>query len=84
MFRHRGLSPFRLISRKNLLLPRDRSALPLEAYDQRLKQYSFRLVLRDLITHPRAPLDTLTRFCSTAKVETHLAFLSEMGLVRAP
>ena len=81
MLRRRGLSHFRLIGRKNLLLPRGRSALQLEAYYQRLKQYSFRLVLRGVLTHPRATLDRLTQFCSTAKVETHRVLLSEMNLV---
>jgi hypothetical protein len=82
MLHRRGLEPLRLTEPRDLLLPKlsRRQA----AFYERLKNYSFRLVLRDIIKHQRSfnPSD-LTRFCSLSKVEKHLAFLSNLGLVRA-
>jgi hypothetical protein len=79
MLRRRGLEPFRLVGRRSVIKPRVASQV--EAYYQRLKRYSFRLVLRDLITRPGTEPDRLTRFCSPATVRSHLAFLSKVGLI---
>lgn len=80
MFHRRGLEPLRL-EPKDLLLPK--SSQRQEAFYEWLKNYSFRLVLRDIIKRQQAfqPKD-LTRFCSMAKVEEHLAFLSRLGLIQ--
>jgi hypothetical protein len=79
MLGRRGLEPFRLVGRRSVIKPRDPSLV--EAYYQRLKRYSFRLVLRDLIARPGTEPDRLTRFCSPATIKSHLAFLSSVGLI---
>lgn len=79
MLTRRGLEPFRLVGRRSVVHPPEASQG--EAYYQRLKRYSFRLVLRDLIARPGAEPDRLTRFCSPATIQSHLAFLSRVGLI---
>lgn len=79
MLRRRGLEPFRLVGRRAVIRPREPTQV--EEYFQRLKRYSFRLVLRDLIAKPGTEFDRLTRFCSPATIRSHLAFLSRVGLI---
>ncbi len=81
MLKRRGLEPFRLVGRRSVIRPRE--AEHDEAYFQRLKRYSFRLVLRDLIARPGTEPDRFTRFCSPATIGSHLAFLSKIGLVQS-
>src|SRR5574341_2343933 len=79
MLTRRGLEPFRLVGRRSVVHPREASQG--EAYYQRLKRYSFRLVLRDLIARPGTEPDRLTRFCSPATIRSHLEFLTKIGLI---
>jgi hypothetical protein len=79
MLGRRGLEPFRLVGRRSVIKPREASQV--EVYYQRLKRYSFRLVLRDLIARPGTEPERLTRFCSSATIRTHLAYLSNVGLI---
>jgi hypothetical protein len=79
MLTRRGLEPFRLVGHRSVVRPRE--AAQVAEYFQRLKRYSFRLVLRDLIARPGTEPDRLTRFCSPATIRSHLAFLSRVGLI---
>jgi hypothetical protein len=79
MLERRGLDPVRLVGRSAVIRPRK----PTQAWEyfQRLKRYSFRLILRDLIARPGTAPERLTRFCSPATIRSHLAFLSRMELI---
>lgn len=81
MLHRRGLIPLRPAGERDLLLP---SPSRRQAYYERLKNYSFRIVLRDIIKRSESfTADELTRFCSLAKVREHLAFLSRLKMIEA-
>jgi hypothetical protein len=83
MLQHRGLELMPWAKPKDLLLRDSRSSFHQKLFYERLKNYSFRLVLRDIIKRQDAfqPKD-LTRFCSLDRVEEHLAFLSRLRLIQ--
>lgn len=83
MLKRRGLTPVRSSGAKDLSLIETLSTPGRNEIYERLKNYSFRLVVRDIIK--RQPLFSpteLTRFCSLAKVRDHIAFLTRLGLVQ--
>lgn len=81
LLKRRGLEVLSWSTPKDLLLPKGLQRQ--RQFYERLKNYSFRLVLRDIIKHQEAfrPQD-LTRFCSVDKVEEYLVFLYKLGLIR--
>lgn len=83
MLRRRGLRPIRAADRKDLSLIEALSPSGRDEFYERLKNYSFRLVLRDMIKRQRSfrPSD-LTRFCSLRKAKDHLDFAIRLGLVQ--
>jgi Holliday junction resolvase-like predicted endonuclease len=83
MLQHRGLELMPWVKPRDLLLIDLLSSLRQKMFYERLKNYSFRLVLRDIIKWQEAflPKD-LTRFCSLSRVKEHLAFLARLGLIQ--
>jgi Holliday junction resolvase-like predicted endonuclease len=83
MLQRRGLTPLQSTGRKDLLIIESLSADHQDEFYGRLKNYSFRLVLRDIIKRQTSfRLKELTRFCSLPKVKDHVLFLTRLGLVQ--
>jgi len=82
MLKRRGLTPVRSTGWKDLSLIEALSSRDRDEFYKRLKSYSFRLVLRDIIKRQASfrPKE-LTRFCALARVKDHLAFLTRLGLI---
>jgi len=82
MLNRRGLTPLQSVDRKDLSLIEALSTDHQDELYERLKNYSFRLVLRDVIKQQTSfrPKE-LTRFCSLPKVKDHITFLARLGLV---
>jgi hypothetical protein len=80
MLKRRGLEPLRWSTPKDLFLSEENPHR--QKFFERLKNYSFRIVLRDIIKHQEGFLpQDLTRFCSLRKVSNHLAFLSKLKII---
>ena len=80
--RRRGILLGRAGTGEGLLFPPLSAARQHRLYEQ-LKRYSFRLFLRDLITHQETLRpETLTRFCSPEAAARYFRFLEECGIVR--
>jgi hypothetical protein len=83
MLKRRGLTPLPSADRKDLSLIEALSTDHQDEFYERLKNYSFRLVLRDIIKRQSSfRLKELTRFCSLTKVKDHISFLARLGLVQ--
>lgn len=78
----RGLKIHRRCTEEKLLIPADLSPELTTAFYERMKKYSFRLFLRDLISvrSSFSPGD-LTRYCSSQVAEEYTRFLSATGTV---
>ena len=83
VLRRRGISLARSNPADDLLFPSRLSSQMLQRLYDLLKKYSFRLFLRDVITH-RDDLTqkSLTRFCSPETAREYLGFLSKARIVR--
>jgi hypothetical protein len=83
VLRRRGIAVARANPAEDLLLPARLSARMLDRVYDLLKKYSFRLFLRDVITHRNDLTEkALTRFCSPKTAEEYLALLCETRIIR--
>jgi hypothetical protein len=78
----RGLKIYRQNPREKLLIPSDLSFDLTTGFYEKMKRYSFRLFLRDLVQTkgPFCP-DDLTRYCSSRIVDEYIRFLNATGTV---
>lgn len=83
MLLRRGLVAAMTSPPKNLLIPARISAQRKTELYEMLKNYSFRLVLRDIIKYQTMfkPTD-LTRFCSLERVKEYISFLLSIDIIR--
>jgi hypothetical protein len=78
----RGLEIYRKNPQERLLIPPDLSSELRIAFYQRMKRYSFRLFLRDLLTREAAFCpDDLTRYCSSRVAQEYTRFLTTTSTV---
>ncbi len=81
--RRRGILLGRAGAPEGLLFPPTLSAARKRRLYEQLKRYSFRLFLRDLITHQESLRpETLTRFCSPEAAARYFRFLEGCGIIR--
>ncbi|MGH7363063.1 MAG: hypothetical protein ACREKA_04905, partial [Candidatus Methylomirabilales bacterium] len=81
--RRRGILLGRAGAPEGLLFPPTLSAARQHRLYEQLKRYSFRLFLRDLITHQESLRpETLTRFCSPEAAARYFRFLEGCGIIR--
>jgi hypothetical protein len=81
--RRRGILLGRAGTPAGLLFPPTLSAARQHRLYEQLKRYSFRLFLRDLITHQESLRpETLTRFCSPEAAARYFRFLEGCGIIR--
>lgn len=81
--RRRGLRLAKTCPLEALAFPPNLDPASEEALYEHLKRYSFRLVLRDIITRSSSFTGRdLTRFCSLEKVQGYLRFLTKNGIVQ--
>ena len=79
----RGILLGRAGAPEGLLFPPTLSAARQHSLYEELKRYSFRLFLRDLITHQESLRpETLTRFCSPEAAARYFRFLEGCGIIR--
>ncbi len=82
LLKARGLQIFRKDPSDHLLIPPDVSSLHRSKLFDRMKKYSFRLVLRDMIKRQtRFRVDDLTHYCSREVAQDYIDFLLRMGIV---
>lgn len=66
-----------------VLFPADLSERQLAELYERMRRYSFRLFLRELIQTPSGiDVETLSRYCSTRTARSYLAALAGLGIAR--
>ncbi len=81
--RRRGILLGRAGAPEGLLFPPTLSRARQGRLYEHLKRYSFRLFLRDLITHQESLRpETLTRFCSSETAVRYFRFLKRCGIIR--
>ncbi len=81
--RRRGILLGRAGAPEGLLFPPTLSGARQRRLYEQLKWYSFRLFLRDLISHQETLRpETLTRFCSPEAAARYFRFLEGCGIVR--
>jgi len=81
--RRRGILLGKSGAPEGLVFPPTLSAARQRRLYEQLNRYSFRLFLRDLITHQETLRpETVTRFCSPEAVARYFRFLEECGIVR--
>ncbi len=81
--RRRGILLARADAPEGILFPATLSAARQRRLYEQLKRYSFRLFLRELISHREALRpETLTRFCSPETAARYFRFLKGCGIIR--
>ncbi len=82
ILRQKGLNPIDHNPTRGLLLPPNADAVMEGELYRLMGRYSFRILLRDLISHQqRFSLTNLTRYCSARTASQYLRLLEGMGLV---
>jgi hypothetical protein len=82
MLRMRGIKVFRKNPTNRLFFPPDLSPFYKTRFYEKMKKYSFRLVLRDMIKYQdRFRVQDLTRYCSSWVVQGYCDLLCEMGAI---
>lgn len=83
VLRRRGIAVSSANPAHDLLFPPRLSVRKLQRVYDLLKKYSFRLFLRDVITHrKKLVLKALTRFCSRKTVEEYLEILCQARIIQ--
>ena len=83
MLRMRGIKVFRKNPTDRLFFPPELSLFYKTRFYERMKKYSFRLVLRDMIKYQdRFRIQDLTYYCSPKVVEGYCDLLSEIGAIK--
>lgn len=83
VLRRRGIAVARSNPAHDLLFPPRLSARMLQRFYDLLKKYSFRLFLRDVITHRKKLVqNVLTRFCSRKTAEEYLEVLCQARIIQ--
>lgn len=83
MLRMRGIKVFRKNPTDRLFFPPELSLFYKTRFYERMKKYSFRLVLRDMIKYQdRFRIQDLTHYCSPKVVEGYCDLLSEIGAIK--
>jgi hypothetical protein len=83
VLRRRGIVVSRANPAEDLLMPARISSGMLDRFYELLKRYSFRLFVRDVITHrDDLTVKALTRFCSRQTAAEYLEILRETRIVR--
>lgn len=79
LLKHRGFKIFKKEPAEDLLLPQKKF---INSYYEKLKKYSFRLFLRDVIQHQESFTKTqVTKYTTPEVAEKYIEFLSDIGLI---
>jgi hypothetical protein len=80
----RGLTIFRKNPIHSLIFPPTLTLHEIEQFYRKMKRYSFRLLLRDVIAHQDSfKARDLTRYCSIQTSRRYIRFLSDLDIVGA-
>jgi hypothetical protein len=83
MIKMRGIKVFRKNPTKRLFFPPDLKPFFKNQFYERMKKYSFRLVLRDMIKHQdQFRMQDLTHYCSPKAAQGYCDLLYEMGIIQ--
>ncbi len=83
MLKRRGFRVFKKEQDKDVLGPSPRRRGAAEEFYQRMKKYSFRLFLRDVIKFGSFKPDELVRYSSAEVVTEYSVFLAKAGILKA-